>query len=260
MERDLAVMLERYRQDVPGRATSIDGADSAYYEELVRKEQHDVDSQLVRTYFDFEKVRQGLLEVTGRLFGLRYDAGRRRRRSGTTTSRPTTSSRRRRPVGRPAGESLGRIYLDLHPREGKYKHAAQFTITNGVAGRQLPEGALVCNFSRGLMEHDHVVTLFHEFGHLVHHVLGGHVGVDAVRRRRHRVGLRRGAEPDARGVGLGRRRPADLRDQRRRASRSRPTWSSGCARPTTSARATRPGSRCSTPRCPTGSTPSGRPT
>ena len=71
-------------------------------------------------------------------------------------------------------ERIGRIYLDLHPREGKYKHAAQFTLTDGVAGEQLPEGVLVCNFARGLMEHDHVVTLFHEFGHLLHHVLGGH--------------------------------------------------------------------------------------
>jgi thimet oligopeptidase len=68
---------------------------------------------------------------------------------------------------------LGRIYLDLHPREGKYKHAAQFDLSPGVAGRSVAEGVLVCNFSRELMEHDHVVTLFHEFGHLVHHVLGG---------------------------------------------------------------------------------------
>ena len=42
---------------------------------------------------------------------------------------------------------IGRIYLDLHPREGKFKHAAQFDLVAGVAGRQLPEGALVCNFS-----------------------------------------------------------------------------------------------------------------
>ena len=89
------------------------------------------------------------------------------RRRGTRTSRSTTCTA--------TDEQIGRIYLDLFPREGKFKHAAQFTIANGVGGRQLPEGALVCNFNRGLMEHDHVVTLFHEFGHLVHHVLGGHV-------------------------------------------------------------------------------------
>ena len=71
------------------------------------------------------------------------------------------------------GRLKGRIYLDLHPREGKFKHAAQFDLVRGVTGRQLPEGVLVCNFPRGLMEHTHVVTLFHEFGHLVHHVLGG---------------------------------------------------------------------------------------
>ena len=41
---------------------------------------------------------------------------------------------------------LGRIYLDMHPREGKYKHAAQFPLKDGVRGVQLPEGVLVCNF------------------------------------------------------------------------------------------------------------------
>jgi thimet oligopeptidase len=71
------------------------------------------------------------------------------------------------------GERLGRIYLDLHPRAGKFKHAAQFDLVPGILGRQLPEGVLACNFPRGLMEHSDVVTLFHEFGHLVHHVLGG---------------------------------------------------------------------------------------
>ena len=69
------------------------------------------------------------------------------------------------------GELIGRIHLDLHPREGKYKHAAMFDITQGIAGEQLAEGALVCNFPTGLMEHSHVNTLFHEFGHLVHHIV-----------------------------------------------------------------------------------------
>jgi thimet oligopeptidase len=171
MERDLAVVVERYRQDVPD-AEAIDAADSTYYEELVRKEQHDVDSQLVRTYFPFEKVQRGLLAVTARLFGLRYEPAD----DAVVWHRDVTAYDVYSTSAETDGESLGRIYLDLHPREGKYKHAAQFTITEGVAGRQLPEGALLCNFSKGLMEHDHVVTLFHEFGHLVHHVLGGHVG------------------------------------------------------------------------------------
>ena len=104
-----------------------------------------------------------------------------------------------------SGQLLGRIHLDLHPRERKYNHAAQFTLVNGVLGRQLPEGVLVCNFPRGLMDHDDVVTLFHEFGHLMHHVLAGRHAWATLLRRRDRVGLRRGAVADARGVGLGRR-------------------------------------------------------
>ena len=75
-------------------------------------------------YFDFDKVRQGLLDVTGRLFGLRYEPVR---RAGVARGRDGV---RRRPRRRRA--TIGRIYLDLHPREGKYKHAAQFTLADGV--------------------------------------------------------------------------------------------------------------------------------
>ncbi len=164
--RDRQVLIDRLRQDDPD-AESIDATDATYYEEVVRREQHDVDAQLVRTFFDFGRVRQGLLEVTGRLFGLSYVPA-----ADAVVWDPDVAAYDVH-LGDEQGERIGRIYLDLHPREGKYKHAAQFDLRAGVAGRQLPEGALVCNFPRGLMEHDQVVTLFHEFGHLVHHVLAG---------------------------------------------------------------------------------------
>ena len=160
--RDLETLLARRRVDDPD-ATAIDRSELGYYTELVRREQYDVDAREVRRYFDFQRVRAGLLEVTGRLFGVQY--------------RPVDVGRWHEDVAvydvYSDGQRRGRIYLDLHPREGKYKHAAQFDLVGGITDRLLPEGVLVCNFSRGLMEHQHVVTLFHEFGHLVHHVLGG---------------------------------------------------------------------------------------
>jgi thimet oligopeptidase len=162
--RDLAILLERYRQDYPD-AERVPLADAGYYRNLVFADRFDLDTQLVRTYFDFAKVRAGLLDVTGRLFGVRYQQV-----DVPVWHEEVTAY----DVVRLADEkTLGRIYLDLHPREGKYKHAAQFDLAPGVAGKSVAEGVLVCNFSRKLMEHDHVVTLFHEFGHLVHHILGG---------------------------------------------------------------------------------------
>ena len=161
--RDVAALLGRLRQDHP-EATGVDGVDRAFYTEVLRRERFEVDSHEVRRYFDFTAVRQGLLEVTGRLFEVEYlqvtdaDAWHADVASYDVVRR---------------GERLGRIHLDLHPRAGKYGHAAMFELAPGIAGRQLPEGVLVCNFSRGLMEHAHVVTLFHEFGHLMHHVLAG---------------------------------------------------------------------------------------
>jgi thimet oligopeptidase len=161
--RDGQILLDRLRED-RSEVTAIDRADTSYYAELVRRERYGVDAQETRRYFDFAKVRRGLLDVTGRLFGIVYREAPDAPRWHDDVAVYDVDQN---------GEHIGRIYLDLHPRAGKFKHAAQFTITSGVLGRQLPEGALLCNFPSGLMEHTDVVTLFHEFGHLVHHVLGG---------------------------------------------------------------------------------------
>lgn len=161
-ERDKQVLLNRARQDDP-TVTDLDSADIAYWSQVVGREQFGVDAGLVRGYFSFPAVRDGLLAVTGRLFGLRWEPVQ------VTTWHDDVDS-----YDVYLGEKLlGRIHLDLHPRAGKYSHAAQFTLVSGVDGVRLPEGVLVCNFGRGLMDHDEVVTLFHEFGHLIHHVLAG---------------------------------------------------------------------------------------
>ena len=127
--RDLQTLLTRRREDDPA-ATAIDRSELGYYTELVRREQYDVDAREVRRYFDFQRVRAGLLEVTGRLFGVQY--------------RPVEVPRWHEDVAvydvYADGQRRGRIYLDLHPREGKYKHAAQFDLVGGITDRLLPEG------------------------------------------------------------------------------------------------------------------------
>src|SRR5204862_6111662 len=147
-----------------------------YLKERVRAEQLDFDSQSVRPYFDLERVQRGIFEITAQLFGIEY------RRAEVPVWHEDVTAWEIVEEGR----VIGRFFLDLFPRDGKYKHAAQFTLTSGVAGGVLPEGALVCNFPRApaLLEHSEVVTWFHEFGHLLHHIFGGQTrwaGVSGVR-------------------------------------------------------------------------------
>ncbi len=155
-------LLARLRQDEPD-AEAVTIADLWYLLSALKREEFAVDAQEVRRYFRFDRVREGVLDVTGRLLDVTYvpvDAGA---WHDDVASYDVMRGDRR----------LGRIHLDLHPREGKYNHAACFGLAPGIAGRSIPEGVLLCNFSRGLLEHDQVVTFFHEFGHLVHGILGG---------------------------------------------------------------------------------------
>ena len=176
--KDYAVLLARKRKDDPA-AERVDAWDSEAVKERVRAEQLGFDSQSVRPYFELGRVMEGIFQTTARMFGIEY------RRSDAPVWHPEVTAWEALEQGR----VLGRFFLDLFPREGKYKHAAQFTLASGVAGAALPEGALVCNFPRpgnepALLEHSEVVTFFHEFGHLLHHLFGGHTrwaGVSGVR-------------------------------------------------------------------------------
>ena len=164
-QREIEVLRARAQE---AGESAIDVSNWRYYHELIKREQYGVNAAEVRRYLDFSKVRDGLLDITGRLFGLRFTPVD---RADARTWHPDVTSYDVSYA--PGGDPVGRIHLDLHPRDRKYNHAAQFELVAGVRGRQLPEGVLVCNFPRGLMDHRDVVTLFHEFGHLMHHVLGG---------------------------------------------------------------------------------------
>ncbi len=167
-DREFEVLLKRKQQDVPG-ATVVNGWERAYYAELVRKASYEFDSQSVRPYLAFDRVKQGLFDVTGRLFGVTY--------------RPVNVATWDKSVEAyemvENGQVIGRFYLDMHPRKDKYNHAAEFPLRSGLTGRQIPEAALVCNLpggdagDPGLMTHDDVQTFFHEFGHLVHTLVAG---------------------------------------------------------------------------------------
>jgi len=168
-EREYAAILKRKQQDVPG-ASLVNAWERTYYAELVRKSEYSFDSQTVRPYFPFDRVKQGLLDVSSALFGVTY-----RRLPDAPVWDPSVEAYEMLSNG----ELIGRFYLDMHPRPNKYNHAAQFSIRSGVASRQIPESALVCNLpggqpgDPGLMTHDDVVTFFHEFGHLVHALVSG---------------------------------------------------------------------------------------
>ena len=125
--------------------------------------------------FLMQKCRRAYLTTATRLFHLKFKEERQ-----ATVWDPTVSTFDVYDDAEPGkGKKLGRIYLDMHPREGKSKWFSSFAVVPGMGEKQLPEGALVCNFpggtagDPGLMEPKDVAIFFHEFGHLMHYILGG---------------------------------------------------------------------------------------
>ena len=119
-------------QTIEPGATEVADWQKTWLENLVKKERYEVDASEVRQYFPYDRVLAGLLEITSEIFDLAL-------RARSTTPSVWHPSVLVYDVVRGA-DKLGRIYLDMHPRDGKYKHAAQFPLKDGVRGVAAPRG------------------------------------------------------------------------------------------------------------------------
>jgi thimet oligopeptidase len=153
--------------------------DTQYLLERVKARKYSYDGRELRPYFEYRAVRQAILDLNSELFGLTF----------TPVQMPLWHPSVETFAVSVDGREMGRISLDMHPREGKFKHAACFTLVPGFKGRAKPHGVLVCNFpdpnaqqGPALMQHSEVVTYFHEFGHLVHGIVSGEIEWARVRR------------------------------------------------------------------------------
>lgn len=160
-------LLAAKRRDDPA-ATFLGTWDTAYYTERVKAERYHFDGRELRPYFEYRAVRQAILDLASELFGLTFTP------VDATLWHPSVETF----DVTVDGVGMGRISLDMFPRDGKFQHAACFTFVPGIGGKCKQHSVLVCNFpdpeaqqGPALMQHSEVVTFFHEFGHLVHNIV-----------------------------------------------------------------------------------------
>ena len=153
------------------RPTKLNSWETSYYNDILLREKYQLDAEEVKQYFALDDVISGLFSITQNIFDLEYKE----------VENPSVwhDEVRMFEVYK-EGKLKGRFYLDLHPRANKYGHAACFPMITGKNtdnGYQVPTATLVCNFSAptadkpALMPHSQVNTFFHEFGHVLHHLM-----------------------------------------------------------------------------------------
>lgn len=136
-----------------------------FYQQRLKKSRYSVDQEVVRAQFPVKPTIDWLLKVSSTLYGVEFKENKNLKTwqedvRGFDVLDPKT------------GAYLSSFYLDLFPREGKYKHAAAFPVRRGsLATGRTPISVLVTNFSRDGFNQNELETLFHEFGHIMHGTL-----------------------------------------------------------------------------------------
>ena len=154
--------------------------DNSFYNNLMLEQEYQLNQKQISEYFPLETTIRGMLQIFEEIFGLVFVEVKGKDRDAISETGKGDDI-----VWHPdvqvfsvwddEGEGsgfVGYLYLDLHPREGKYGHAANFNLQPGYIDengkRRYPATSLVCNFSKptpkkpSLLKHDEVVTLFHE--------------------------------------------------------------------------------------------------
>ena len=192
--RDLE-MLSSVKSQLEGTNEPIQPWDLIYYTGITKNHlfegQDDAGDGSLSGYFTVEQSIEGMKELVKRLFGIvMQESALGANERWDIEENPDSASngiRKFEFFEEVDGNGLGTMYLDLHPRAGKYTHAAHFTVrcgcelreasTIGQTNYQLPIVALVCNVSPpasntaggiSILSHSEVETVFHEFGHALH--------------------------------------------------------------------------------------------
>lgn len=161
--------LRAFAAESGGHQGPLESWDVGYWSEKQRRALYDFDEEELRPYFGLEAVLRGMFEVVERLYGIKVEpvGDLPAWHEDVRTYRVVDGSR-----------VLGCFYADLHPREEKRGGAWMNSLVTGLPSAGRPHLGLICgNLSEplgdqpALLNHREVETLFHEFGHLLHHLL-----------------------------------------------------------------------------------------
>lgn len=148
---------------------SLERWDFGYYSELLKKSTYELDDEVLRPYFQLEKVIDGVFQTTKKLFGIQFNANK-----NIPVYHQDVSAYE---VLDFDGKHLAVFYADFFPRAGK-RNGAWMTSYRGQSIEKTknyrPHISIVCNFTKpsktkpSLLTFNEVTTLFHEFGHALH--------------------------------------------------------------------------------------------
>jgi len=168
-ERDLAELGQFAEQELG--LEKLESWDLAYASEKLRAKRYSFSDQEVKQYFPETQVLPGMFQLVQDLYQIRISE---------TSAEAWHEDVRFFEIHNTAGERIGQFYVDLYARESKRGGAwmdGAISRRRRQQGIQIPVAYLNCNFARpvggkpALLTHDDVITLFHEFGHGLHHLL-----------------------------------------------------------------------------------------